>query len=87
MTDGFNPDDMSELQGIFTQMIEDNEYGFIMEFCISRLSAKELLESWKSACLGDPNGLAISLHEYGKIMNEVERSLRDDPDGYSPSRR
>ena len=75
----FNPEDMSELQGIFAQMIYDNENGFIVEFCVSRLAAKELVEAWQDACYGDPNGLAISMHEYAKIMTIFQQHLKDDP--------
>ncbi len=75
MSDEFNPDDMSELEGIFAQMIEDNETGFVMEFIISKLSAKELLGHWGKACQGDSVALALCLHEFGKIMAELSVAL------------
>jgi hypothetical protein len=75
---GLDPDDLTELQGIFAQMIEDNEVGFVMEFVISRLAAKELVEQWVLACMGDPIGLAGSLHEYAKIMIELSAALEED---------
>jgi len=71
----FNPDDMSELEGIFTNMIADNETGFVMEFIISRLAAKELVNEWIKACYGDAKSLNISLHEYAKIITEIFRLL------------
>jgi len=74
----FNPDDMSELEGIFTNMIADNETGFVMEFIISRLAAKELVNEWIKACYGDAKSLNISLHEYAKIITEIERALIDE---------
>jgi hypothetical protein len=76
--DDFNPDDMSELEGIFTNMIADNETGFVMEFIISRLAAKELVNEWIKACYGDAKSLNISLHEYAKIITEIERALIDE---------
>lgn len=76
--DDFNPDDMSELEGIFTNMIADNESGFVMEFIISRLAAKELVNEWIKACYGDAKSLNISLHEYAKIITEIERALIDE---------
>lgn len=75
---GLDPDDLTELQGIFAQMIEDNETGFVMEFVISRLAAKELVEQWVLACMGDPIGLANSLHEYAKIMIELNAALAEE---------
>ncbi len=74
----FNPDDMSELEGIFAQMIEDNETGFVMEFIISKLAAKELVEAWTEAHRGNPSALALSWQEYGKIITELADAL-DDP--------
>ena len=73
----FNPDDMSELEGIFAQMIEDNETGFVMEFIISKLAAKELVELWIQARHGDKSALALSLQEYGKIITELAQALED----------
>jgi hypothetical protein len=73
--DDLNPDDMSELEGIFAQMIEDNETGFVMEFVISRLAAKELVEAWYDAEDGDVDALYLCLHEYGKIMKEIYYAL------------
>jgi hypothetical protein len=76
--DDLNPDDMSELEGIFAQMIEDNETGFVMEFVISRLAAKELVEAWTNAEDGDVDALWLCLHEYGKIMKEIFYALDQD---------
>lgn len=78
MNDDLNPDDMSELEGIFAQMIEDNETGFVMEFVISKLAAKELVEAWTEAGDGDVDALWLCLHEYGKIMTEIRYALEGD---------
>ena len=80
MSSDFDPEDVTELEGIFAQMIEDNETGFVMEFVISRLAAKELVESWTLACLGDVVGLSASLHEYAKIVRELEDALENPTD-------
>jgi len=69
---------MSELEGIFAQMIEDNETGFVMEFIISKLAAKELVEMWIEARHGNASALELSLQEYGKIITELAQAL-DDP--------
>jgi len=73
----FDPEDMSELEGIFTNMISDNESGFVMEFIISKLAAKELVGEWVKACYGDAKSLNTSLHEYAKIVAEIERALNE----------
>lgn len=77
MSNDFDPDDITELEGIFAQMIEDNETGFVMEFIISKLAAKELVESWTRASMGDPIALAVNLHEYGKIIAELIIALQE----------
>ena len=73
----FDPEDMSELEGIFASMIEDNESGYFMEFIISKLAAKELVSEWIKACNGDAKALNISLHEYAKIIAEINSALED----------
>lgn len=71
----FDPDDMSELEGIFAQMVEDNEQGYVMEFVISKLAAKELVAIWDNAMFGDPSSIQLCLMEYGKIMQELADAL------------
>ena len=71
----FDPDDIYELEGIFGQIVEDNETGYLMEFSISKLAAKELLDIWNNAMFGDPTSIRICLDEYGKIMTELEEAI------------
>jgi len=71
----FDPDDMSELEGIFAQIIADNEDGFIIEFGISVLSAKELVNLWQKANLGSRSAQKSSWMEYSKIMAELKKAL------------
>lgn len=77
MSDELNPDDLSELEGIFAQMIEDNETGFVMEFIISKLAAKELVEAWTKAAEGDAEALWLSWQEYSKVMTELKLALEN----------
>lgn len=74
----FDPNDMSELSGIFAEMIADNEDGFIMEFGISRLNAKELVDAWYNAEQGDPDAMAASWIEYTKIIRQVQKALGEE---------
>ena len=71
----FDPDDMSELEGIFAQIIADNEDGFIIEFGISVLSAKELVNLWQKANLWSRSAQKSSWMEYSKIMAELKKAL------------
>jgi hypothetical protein len=71
----FQPEDINEIDGAFTSIIKDNNDGFVVEFVISVLAAKELVNEWIKACYGDAKSLNISLHEYAKIIAEIERAL------------
>lgn len=77
-TEGFDPDDMNELQGIFAEMIADNEDGYVMEFAITKLAAKELVRLWKEASMGIKEAQQISWLEYSKIINELAQALQED---------
>jgi hypothetical protein len=74
--EGFDPDDMNELEWAFSEIIADNEDGFVIEFWISKLSAKELVDLWDRALKGNRTARKLSLEEYGKIMGELRRALR-----------
>lgn len=77
-TEGFDPDDMNELEGIFAEMIADSEDGYIMEFVISKLAAKELVRLWKEASLGISAAQQISWSEYSKIIAELANALNEE---------
>jgi hypothetical protein len=74
----FDPDDMSELEGIFAEMISDNEDGFLMEFGISRLAAKELVDLWYKSVSGDKEAQVASWAEYTKIIIQLKEALSGD---------
>ncbi len=74
----FDPEDMSELSGIFAEMIADNDDGFVMEFGISRLNAKELIDEWYNAEQGDAEGMFYSWQEYTKIIRQLQKALGED---------
>jgi hypothetical protein len=74
----FDPDDMTELEGIFAEMISDNEDGFVMEFGISRLAAKELVDLWYQSVSGDKAAQLSSWAEYTKIVMQLKLALGDE---------
>lgn len=73
----FNSDDISELDGIFTNIIEDDSKGFVMEFIISVLAAKELTQLYVEASLGNEVAQQKCWHEYSKIIAELTKALGD----------
>lgn len=73
----FNSEDISELDGIFTNIIEDDSKGFVMEFIISILAAKELTQLYLEASLGNEIAQQKCWHEYSKIIAELTKALND----------
>ena len=73
----FNSEDISELDGIFTNIIEDDSKGFVMEFIISILAAKELTQLYLEASLGNEVAQQKCWHEYSKIIAELTKALND----------
>jgi len=73
--EGFDPHDIDELEGLFTEIVSDNEDGFVMEFIISVLAAKELIDLWEQAELGDYDAQQASWKEYTKIIMKLENAV------------
>jgi len=73
--EGFDPHDIDELEGLFTEIVSDNEDGFVMEFIISVLAAKELIDLWEQAELGDYDAQQASWQEYTKIIMKLENAV------------
>jgi hypothetical protein len=71
----FDKDDISELEGIFTNIIKDDSDGFVVEFVISVLAARELVELYLQAQTGDEIAKEKSWHEYSKIIAELTQAL------------
>lgn len=76
----FDPDDLAELSAVFSGIIRDADQGYVMEFLISRADAKEIIAVWNAARKGDQLSLALCLHEFGKIVTELERAVKRDDD-------
>ena len=71
----FDENDISELEGIFTNIIKDDSDGFVVEFVISVLAARELVELYLQAQTGDEIAKQKSWHEYSKIIAELTQAL------------
>lgn len=74
----FDPDDMEEMSELFAHIYEDAHRGYIMEFTISRLAARDLVGTWNRARTGDAQAVAACVREYGRIMGELENALAYD---------
>jgi hypothetical protein len=76
--DKFRPEDMAEMSDRLESIVRDSEQGYMMEFIISRQDAKELVKVWEMARDGDEVASLMCLMEYGKIMIQLGKALRDD---------
>ena len=73
----FQPEDINEMDGAFTSIIKDNNDGFVVEFVISVLAAKELVELYFQALQGNAKAQEKCWHEYAKIIAELTQALNN----------
>jgi hypothetical protein len=73
----FQPEDINEMDGAFTSIIKDNNDGFVVEFAISVLAAKELVELYLEALQGNAKAQEKCWHEYAKIIAELTQALNN----------
>ena len=73
----FQPEDINEMDGAFTSIIKDNNDGFVVEFAISVLAAKELVELYLEALQGNAKAQEKFWHEYAKIIAELTQALNN----------
>lgn len=74
-SEGFDPNDVYELEGIFTEIVSDSQGGFVLEFIISVLAAKELIDLWELAQDGNAEAHYLCMEEYGKIVKKLEEAI------------
>ena len=75
--DFFDPDDLAELTQTFDALVHEAETGFIMEFMVSEMSARELVKQWLKATLGDKRAQKFCFREYSKIMEHLLKALQE----------
>ena len=73
----FQPEDINEMDGAFTSIIKDHNDGFVVEFAISVLAAKELVELYLEALQGNAKAQEKCWHEYAKIIAELTQALNN----------
>jgi hypothetical protein len=75
---GFNPDDIADLERIFARTVEDSENGYIVEFHISKLAAKEMVEEWIEGLMGNRAAIKSWMHNYSYIVESIMEQLQAD---------
>lgn len=76
----FNPIDMEELGKRFDQIIKDNGKGYVVEFHISTLAARDMIREWLQHVLGDPDATYECLQNYGYIVTQILEQMEKDND-------
>lgn len=74
----FDPDDIAELDELFTKITRESTDGFYIEMFISKLSARTMIKTWLEAILGAPAAVKECLTNYGYIVDELIKALEED---------
>ena len=81
MTDkGFDPDDIEELEEIFSKTVKHSKEGYIVEFHITRLAADDMIKEYINALMGDRNAIADCMRNYAYIVQEIMDQVKSESD-------
>jgi hypothetical protein len=78
--DGFDPKDLEDLETKFTRITKDSAVGYTVEFIMTRLAAKDMVETWLNAMMGDRDAIRTCMENYSYIVEEVMNALQMDED-------
>lgn len=76
--EGFEPDDLNELEKTFAKIYKDSEVGYTVELHLSKLAAKEMVDEWLNALMGDKNSIRQCMINYSYMMEEIIAQIHDD---------
>lgn len=74
----FDPEDIKEISANFAQISKDAFEGYCVEFHVTKLGAKDMVEEWNQAMLGDQDSLFRCMENYSYIVGEIMEALRLD---------
>lgn len=74
--EGFDPDDIDEILGIFEAVEETGIY--TVEFEIDTYGAAELVHHWRKAIQGNRQSIIICISEMGQIITAIEQKIIGD---------
>lgn len=78
--EGFDPKDLEDLETKFTRITKDSAVGYTVEFIMTRLAAKDMVETWLNAMMGDREAIRTCMQNYSYIVEEVMNALQMDDD-------
>lgn len=77
---GFDPQDLEDLETKFTRITKDSTVGYTVEFIMTRLAAKDMVETWLNAMMGDRDAIRTCMQNYSYIVEEIITALQMDED-------
>lgn len=80
---GFDPNDLNDIEEKFARIKKDADTGYSVEFIMTRLAAREMVETWIEALLGSRSAIKTCMANYSYIMEEIMEALKIDEDGSS----
>ena len=78
MEDGFDPDQLAELEKLMEQVVSDEMTGYQMVFWVSASAAKEMIDCYDNAIGGSAIDGALCMIEFGKIVNQLRQIVNGD---------
>ena len=69
--EGFDDDDIKDLEIIFNNIEKESETNYVIEFHISKLSAWEMIDEWVKAKGGDKKALRACMENYSYICENI----------------
>ena len=81
MTDkGFDPDDIEELEKIFSRTVKHSKEGYIVEFHLTRLAAEDMIKEYINALMGNRDAVADCMRNYAYIVQEIMDQVKSESD-------
>jgi hypothetical protein len=78
--EGFDPNDIADLETKFARIKKDSAVGYTVEFIMTKLAAQEMVSTWLSALLGDRDAVRICMSNYSYLVEEIMNVLQEDDD-------
>lgn len=76
--DGFDPDQLAELEKLMERVVSDETSGYQMVFWISNSAAKEMLDCYDNAVGGSAIDAALCMMEFGKIIEQLREVISNE---------
>lgn len=80
---GFDPKDLQDIEQKFARIKKDATTGYSVEFIMTKLAARDMIETWIEALMGSRSAIRTCMGNYSYIMEEIMEALKIDEDDSS----